>query len=222
MRVTTQMMHISAKRAGIPLGSTSLLNYINVGNTQSAQSSLLNALDTTQNTAVSKTQRAGYEKLEESADSLAEIVNTFLTEGEENVFEKSKEDGQAASDAVEKLVDSYNATVKALKNTENPLNDFYKEMLDEAAAESEEALSAVGITQNEDGTLSLDEDILKNADLEAVQKALDGDGTFSTKIAFIAGRISDNAKANVESYGSQYGADGYAYLTNTSKYDFWG
>lgn len=222
MRVTTQMLNASAKRAGIPLGDTSLLKYINGENAQSTQSSLLNALSNTQSSTVSKTQRASYEKLEESAEALGETLNLFLTEGEENVFQKVKEDKSVVYDSVKKFVDNYNSTVKALKSVSNPLNDFYKEMMEETLTESEVDLSAIGITHNESGTLNLDKDKLKSADLETIKKALDGNGTFSTKVAFIAGRISDNAEANVESYSSQYGADGYSYSTNTSKYEFWG
>lgn len=222
MRITTQMMQASAKRAGISLGGTSLLNYINNGSTQSTQGALLNELNTKQHSAVSKTQSAGYEKLEKNADALSESLKTFLAEGEESIFQKAEDDKQLLTDAVERMVEDYNATVKSLKNTSNPLNDFYKEMMQEAGVESETDLATIGITQKEDGTFALDEEKLKNAGTDTIKKALDGNGTFTSKIAFIASRISDNAKANMESYSSQYGADGYSYVANSSRYDFWG
>jgi len=222
MRITTQMMQASAKRAGISLGGTSLLNYINSGSTQPAQGALLNALNTKQYSAVSKTQSAGYEKLEKNADALSESLKTFLTEGEESIFQKAGEDRKLLTDAVKKMVEDYNATIKSLKNTSNPLNDFYKEMMQEAGVESEADLAAVGIMQKEEGAFTLDEEKLKNADVDSIKKVLGGNGTFASKIAFIASRISDNAKANMESYSSQYGADGYSYVANNSRYDFWG
>lgn len=222
MRITTQMMQASAKRAGISLGGTSLLNYINNGSTQSTQGALLNELNTKQHSAVSKTQSAGYEKLEKNADALSESLKTFLAEGEESIFQKAEDDKQLLADAVERMVEDYNATVKSLKNTSNPLNDFYKEMMQEAGVESETDLATIGIMQKEDGTFALDEEKLKNAGTDTIKKALDGNGTFTSKIAFIASRISDNAKANMESYSSQYGADGYSYVANSSRYDFWG
>ena len=222
MRITTQMMQASAKRAGISLGGTSLLNYINNGSTQSTQGALLNELNTKQHSAVSKTQSAGYEKLEKNADALSESLKTFLAEGEESIFQKAEDDKQLLADAVERMVEYYNSTDKSLKNTSNPLNDFYKEMMQEAGVESETDLATIGITQKEDGTFALDEEKLKNAGTDTIKKALDGNGTFTSKIAFIASRISDNAKANMESYSSQYGADGYSYVANSSRYDFWG
>jgi len=222
MRVTTQMMHASAKRAGISLGGTSLLNYINKDNGHSSQNALLNALSTRQITGIDKTQAANYKKLESTANSLEESLQAFLTEGEESVWKNTGADTKGLADAVESLLKNYNNTVKSLKNASNPLNDFYKEMLVEAATESETDLSAIGVTQNEDGMLTIDENKWKNADLEAVKKALDGNSPFISKTAFIVSRISDNAKANTESYSSQYGADGYSYVTNSSRYDFWG
>lgn len=222
MRITTQMMQASAKRAGISLGGTSLLNYINNGNTQMTQGALLNALNTKSCNAASKTQAESYEKLEKNADALSESLRTFLTEEEESVFQKAGDDKQLLTDAVKKLAADYNATVKALKNTSNPLNDFYKEMIQEAVTESETDLATIGITLKDDGTIGLDEEKLENADAETVKNALGGNGAFTSKIAFIASRISDNAKANMESYSRQYGADGYSYVANSSRYDFWG
>ena len=222
MRVTTQMMHASAKRAGISLGGASLLNYINNGNTQNTQSTLLNALNTKQSTTVNKTQSADYKKMEENANSLLESLESFMEEGENGIFQSTKTEKADVTDAVKQLVKKYNATVKSLKNASNPLNDFYTEMLKEAAGESEEGLSAVGITQNENGMLVLDEEKLKEVDIETIKKALDGNGLFTTKTAYITSRISDNARTNSQSYTSQYGADGYSYVTNRSRYDFWG
>lgn len=214
MRITTEMLNASAKRAGISWGGTSLLNYISGGTTQTTQSSLLNALQTTQNNTVSKTQRANYEKLEESADLLATSLHTLLTEQEGTE--------QKIYDAVEQMVDNYNGTIKALKNVSTPLNDFYKEMLEEAVTESEAALNEFGITKNKNGTLSLEKEKFESSDLETIKKVFGNSGTFSTKVAFIAGRISENATANMESYSSLYGADGYSNIINSSKYEFWG
>jgi len=221
VRVTTQMMHASAKRAGISLGGTSLLNYINNGN-QNAQSSLLNSLNTKQSAMVNKTQSANYEKMEESANSLLESLEMFISEEEDGIFQKAGTEKSVIKDALKQLVKKYNDTVKTLKNTSNPLNDFYGEMLKEAARESEESLLTVGITQNENGMLTLDEEKLKNTEIETIKKALDGNGMFSTKTAYITNRISDNAKTNTESYSCQYGADGYSYVANSNRYDFWG
>jgi len=149
-------------------------------------------------------------------------LHTFLAEGEESVFEEAGEDKTQVYDAVKKMLNGYNDTVKSLKSASNPLNDFYKQMMDEAVKESEKVFTTIGITQNKNSTLSLDKEKMEAADMESIKKALDGNGRFSTKLAFIASRICDNATANAESFSSQYGADGYGYTMNTNRYDFWG
>ena len=175
-----------------------------------------------QKNPVNKTYAANFEKLEKSADALTASLVPFLAEGEENLFVKAAEDKQAVSNAVEEWIEKYNSVVESLKKNETPLNDFYREMLGEAVTENEEGLATIGIVQNENETLSLDDEKLESAELDAIKKVLDGSGTFSSKVAFIAGRISDNAEANIQSYSSQYDVNGYSYMMNNSKYDFWG
>lgn len=220
MRITTQMMHASAKRAGISLEGASLLNYINNDRPLSPQNTLLSALSKQQNTAVSKTQAVSYKKLEESSVSLLESLESFLQEGEDSIFQN--EEKTKVTDTVKQMVKRYNETVKALKNTSNPLNDFYGEMLKEAAEESEAGLDTIGITQNENGMLTLDEEKLEGVEIETIKAALDGNALFTTKTAYITSRIADNAQINNQSYSTQYGADGYSYVANSSRYDFRG
>lgn len=212
MRITTQMMNASAKKAGISLEGASLLNYVN-GGTNNTQG-LLNALNTKQVHTVNKVQHVKFEKLEQSADTLSEAIQPFICGDEEEDLTDAK--------TVSQLIGRYNDVVKELKKNPTSLNDFYREMLKEAATENEAVLSEIGIFVNENETLSFDEDKFKNTDVETIKKALSGNGTFCSKVAFIAGRVSENAKANTESYSTRYGADGYSYLMNSSKYDFWG
>lgn len=220
MRITTQMMHASARRAGISLEGASLLNYINNDSTQNSQNTLLSTLSKQQNTAISKTQSVSYKKLEESSASLLESLEAFLQEGEAGIFQN--EDKTKITDTVKQMVKQYNATVKVLANTSNPLNDFYGEMLKEVAEESKDSLAAIGIVQKENGTLTLDEKKFEGVEMETIKAALDGNSLFTTKTVYITSRIADNAKTNTQSYSTQYGADGYSYVANSSRYDFWG
>ncbi len=210
MRITTQMMNASAQKAGITLGGNSLLNYVNGNSTMNTQSALLNSLNTTQ---VSKTERANYEKLEESADVLAKSLMSFLEEGKEDKFSKK---------TVGDFVEQYNSLVNTLKKNDSQLNNFYREMLDEAVKENAESLETIGITVNKNGTLGFDAEKFECADADTVKKVLGENGTVSVKAAFIVGRIGENAAANIESYSTRYSANGYSYAASNSKCDFWG
>ena len=221
MRITTQMLNESARKAGLPINNTSLLSY---ASNESSENTLLRTLNKNSSSVVDTAKRSSYEKLEKAANQLLQKAEFFMTEGEESVFAKVRESGsnQEIYEGVEALLESYNNTLKTLITTSNPLNDFYRQMLQEAATDNREALENIGVTISKDGTAVLDKDKLKTADTDSLEKLFGASGTFSSKTAFLATRISDNAKANVESLTCQYGSTGNVYSAFTNKYDFWG
>ena len=222
MRITTQMLNESARKAGLPVNNTSLLNYINK---DSSQNTLLQALNKSRSTgAVAATKKSEYEKLEKAADQLQQKAEIFTKVGENSIFAKARESGsnQEIYDGIEALVESYNSVCRTLKTVSTPLNDYYRQMLQEAGTENKEALSNIGITISKDGTAVIDKEKLKTADIDSMEKTLGASGSFSSKVTFLATRISDNAEKNAESVSSQYSAAGNLYSAASSKYDFWG
>ena len=222
MRITTQMLNESARKAGLPINNKSLLNFIKndgTGNT------LLDALNKKKETAATAAQKSDYEKLDKEADQLTQAAEVLLKDGENSLFEQAKTSGdnQKVYDGIEKLFGSYNSTLKELRNTSNTMNDFYRQMLLEAPDEVKESLSGVGITFAKDGTARVDMEKVKAADLETLQGLFGKESDFVQKIEFLSTRISDNAEANVESLGNAYNAGGNLYSAmSSSKYDFWG
>lgn len=222
MRITTQMLNESARKAGLPINNTSLLNYKKNDGTGN---SLLDALNKKKETAATAAQKSDYEKLDKEADQLTQVAEVLLKDGENSLFEQAKTSGdnQKVYDSIEKLFASYNSTLKELRNTSNTMNDFYRQMLLEAPDEVKENLSGVGITFAKDGTASIDMEKVKAADLETLEGLFGKESDFMQKIEFLSTRISDNAEANVESLGNAYNAGGNLYSAmSSSKYDFWG
>lgn len=222
MRITTQMLNESARKAGLPINNTSLLNYIKNDGTGN---SLLDALNKKKETAATAAQKSDYEKLDKEANQLTQAAEVLLKDGENSLFEQAKTSGDNLKvyDSIEKLFASYNSTLKELKNTSNTMNDFYRQMLLEAPDEVKESLSGVGITFAKDGTARVDMEKVKTADLETLQGLFGKESDFVQKIEFLSTRISDNAEANVESLGNAYNAGGNLYSAmSSSKYDFWG
>lgn len=220
MRITTLMLNESARKAGFPVNRTSLLNYINTGNSQNA---LVNALNKKSST-VDTEKKVNYEKLENTADNLYKQADIFMAEGAASLFTKAKESGsnQEIYDNIEALVESYNNTMKALQTASTTLNNFYKDMLKEAAGDNAESLNSIGITQSKDGTLSLDSEKMKTMDADSLEKVLGASGDFVKKTAFLAERISDNAQTNAKSLTNQYDSSGNTYSGTGSRYNFWG
>ncbi|MBR3599497.1 MAG: hypothetical protein IKL53_06415, partial [Lachnospiraceae bacterium] len=164
-----------------------------------------------------------FEKLEEEAGQLTKLTQKLLDDGEKSIFEQAKESGdnQEIYNSVEKMFDGYNRTLKSLRTTSNTMNDFYRKMLMEAPEETREELEKLGIIFGKDGTADVDMSKLKTADYETLEKHFGKDSDLVNKLEFIASRISDNAKANVESMGNGYNASGTVYGNSiNSKYDF--
>lgn len=220
MRITNQMLNESARKAGLPVNHMSLLNYVN--NTDSGNS-LLNALNksgSTENTV----KKTSYEKLEKTAENLLQSAEIFTEEGEETIFSKAEESGdkQEIYDKVQTFVGNYNSTLSALENTSSPLDQYYYQMMQEAAEENSEKLGSIGITISKTGTAALDKDKLEAADIDTLEQTLGASSDFSKKVAFLASRISDNARTNAESLSSRYSAKGDVYSAMSNKYEFWG
>lgn len=220
MRITTQMLNQSAKRSGLDINRPTLLDYMknkNMGNP------LYQALSKNRSISTNSVKLERYEKLEEEAGQLTKLTKKLLDDGEKSVFEQAKisGDNQEIYNSVEKMFDGYNSTLKSLRTTSNTMNDFYRKMLVEASEESKEELEKLGVTFRKDGTADVDMSKLKAADCETLEKHFGKDSDLVNKLEFIASRISDNAKANVESMGSGYNSRGAVYgNSGSSKYDF--
>ena len=220
MRITTQMLNQSAKRSGLDINRPTLLDYMknkNMGNP------LYQALSRNRSINTNSEKLERYEKLEEEAGQLTKLTQKLLDDGEKSVFEQAKVSGdnQEIYNSVEKMFDGYNRTLKSLRTTSNTMNDFYRKMLMEAPEETREELEKLGITFGKDGTADVDMSKLKEVDYETLKKHFGNNSDLVNKLEFIASRISDNAKANVESIGSSYNASGTVYGNSiNSKYDF--
>ncbi|MBP3543032.1 MAG: hypothetical protein J6J86_02275 [Lachnospiraceae bacterium] len=215
MRITTMMLNTSLEKAGMP-AQKSLLDYINQ---DSSKNTLLDALNGTSSVESALKSRE-YEKLEDTADILAEKTSV-LTAEEDTIFDKIRdgEDAEILYADVEEFVESYNSTIDMLKTSDDSMNKYYYQMLVSTASENKEALSEIGISISSAGKLTVDKDKLKAAGVDAIERILGNESEFMEKTAFLAEKVSDNAQANLKSVSTCYNAKGYSYTNKTSKYD---
>lgn len=223
MRITTHMLNETARKTGIPINQNTLLDYINDdGNGSSGSDTLLDALN--KNQKVSSATTESYKKLSKTADSLQELAEKLSAKGDDSFFEKIKESGKTDElySMVESYVSKYNSTLSELKKTPGVLNQYYGQMLQESAEDSSSALEKIGITIGKDGALSIDQKKLKESSIEDIEQAFGASGEFTSKAGFLAGKISDNALAGMQSASIQYNGSGSLYSQFASQFDFWG
>lgn len=224
MRITTQMLAETSRKAGLPILQGSLLDVLNKKKGTSSNS-LMDALNRTKETQFSSKQK-GYEDLETAASELALSASKLYAEGEESLFAKAEESQDTADiiKEIQTMVESYNKTLSLLKEAGGSLNSFYRQELKNAATENAALLNSVGITQNKDGSLSIDKKKLESADLETLKKVFNSDSDFSGLAAYIGIKSAENAAANASSIMNQYNAKGMSYndYFESNKYNYFG
>lgn len=213
------MLNESARRAGMPINGHSLLDYVNGGDSNNKIAEKLMA-----NKGLSKTEKTKYEKQEKAAEELDTIAQKLSASGKDSIWEKVKESGDTTeiTKKAQELVEKYNKLLESMKDTSGALNEFYLRSLKDLPAQHTEALAEIGITAKKDGSLEIDQEKLKGASLEQLEKIFGKDGTLTPRISYISSRIADNASANLENLSGSYLPDGNTTSSHLNKYDFWG
>ena len=185
---------------------------------------MLSALNNRKTNALSKNKKSGYEKLDTAAEQLLQKTKVFTDKGKDSVFEKAKESGKKTEICAnaKEMVEKYNETVQALRVSNDFLGEYYKKALLQAASQQADKLEQIGITVEKDGTLQIDSKKMEDADLDTLEQVLGKEGSFSSRVEFLADKIGDHASANVKAVSSQYNARGDVASDFLGRYDFFG
>lgn len=223
MRITTSMLAQTTRETGIPVAQGSLLEALNNQNTSS---NLLDALNQNQNAKKAAAMQKEARELGNASEDLQEAASKLAQTGEDSLFGKTEENKETTDiiSEVKDMIESYNQTLELIKEADGSLNSFYYKELKGAAAGSAEQLKSVGITQNKDGSLTLDEKALEKADYDTLKEVFGSESEFTKKAVYISSRVSENAQAAVASGSSQYNAKGESFYDSfeMNKYNFFG
>ena len=147
------------------------------------QNNSVNAYSTSNQTQLSKTLR----DVREAYSDLKTSAQTLVASSQNSVFEK--EDDSAIVSAVQDFADKYNNTVETLKDNSDILNKRLLKNLTTAVGDNKARLADIGITVNNDKTLTVDKDKLQQAvstNLSTVKTALGSAGGLASKVAKVA------------------------------------
>lgn len=226
MRITNNMIINRSSKKGIhnTYQRTALLSLLQKN---SSSTDIFGRIGQTssKNNASALLMKNTYTKLEDSSEKLSKYASSLLETEKDSIYDKAEESGSTSSivSNVSKLVEEYNSTINQLNKAGGSMNEFYRQQLLAIPSSCKDTLKAIGITQQKDGSLSIDEKTLKSADTATLKKALGNDTGFASKIDFISGRVNKNAAANAASASSQYNSRGSSYsgYYGSSKYNFW-
>ena len=124
MRVTTQMLNETARKAGLPINNSTLLDYIN---NDSSADSMLNSINGSTSAATqmlkAKVSKTGYENTDKSSEDLQNAIDKLAGE-KSTVFKDAREskDTSKVTAAAQELIDKYNSLVEVMSKTSSSLD----------------------------------------------------------------------------------------------------
>lgn len=161
----------------------------------------------------------------ESYSDLKASAQTLVASSQNSVFKKA--DSKAVVSAVQDLAEKYNDTVETLRDNSDILNKRLLKNLTEAAGVSKARLADIGITVNNDKTLTVDKDKLEQAvttNLSAVKTAVGSAGGLASKVAKVAANtlaqpmaamVNNGSSVERSALNTQYQAQLSEYLGST-------
>ena len=138
--------------------------------------------------------QSNYLSMKENAGEVQSIASKLTDAGEDSLFAKAEESGDttAVTKQIKDFVNKYNGMVRNLKNSGGRVDNSYLNQLNANAKMYRSALQATGVTQNADGTLSVNDKTLAGASVEQLKKAW-GPGSFAAKTSSAAKNVQANA-----------------------------
>lgn len=220
MRITTQMLNEAARKAGVPLHTTSMLSYVqDKGKTNTLPYGL-----SAENEKESLRKTEAYEKQEDAAKRLEKTAKELAAQGEDSIYGQT-ENKEELTEKVMELVKQYNEVLSGFQGSTDLLDTFYRQNMKSLVTEQKDVLQKLGITTDKNGQLSVNGRTLHDADRETLEKALSGKDGFADSLSFLASKIADYAASNQQSAQSIYQSNGSAAQTvmrYTNRYDAWG
>lgn len=205
-----------ARAQSVATGSA-LLNGSN-NNKDSVINSVNNKANT-QNAKVSevdKKSKENYTTMKDAAESVKKHAKNLLLWPEKKWDEMTEDEiAEYKVDArkeVASLIDDYNTMIKSMSAEDgSKVNEIYLKQMKGYFQNAKKDLESLGITQKEDGTLSLDQELLKAADAETLKKVLGSEGTFVDDIGKRAENVISNAETNLAVINKSIYAGNYTY-----------
>lgn len=111
--------------------------------------------------------------------------------------EKDSDIGETTRASIEAFVDTYNNTVASGKKSGDYETKRYLKQLHSLSNKYADQLKDIGITVNSDGSLDLNEDLLKTADNSKARKLLSSDQEYPQKLLKISRKMNSAVQDNI-------------------------
>ena len=136
-----------------------------------------------------------YQNMKQNAGEVQYIASELTKTGEGSLFAKARESGSTTGivNQVKDFVNKYNGMVRSLKSSGSRVDNSYLNQLNANAKMYRSALQMTGVTQNSDGTLSVNDKALNAASVDQLEKAWGSSTSFAAKTSVAASNVQANA-----------------------------
>lgn len=157
-----------------------------------------------------------YSRMQTAAGQVKSSAEKLLKTGENSIFEqedtaKAKEQ---ATEEIENFVNDYNIMMGRLNSSSDNTDTTYRKKLQDIATAGKKELEKVGITIGKNGTLSLDDKKLKEAELADEKSLFYTKGCLGEKVKTVSDLVYKHAKEKVQTLEKE----SYSLSANYTRY----
>ena len=157
-----------------------------------------------------------YTRMQTAAGQVKSSAEKLLKTGENSIFEQ-EDTAKAKEQAVEEIknfVNDYNILMGRLNSSSDATDSTYRKKLQDIAAAGKKELEKVGITIGKNGTLSLDDKKLKEAELSDEKSLFYTKGCLGEKVKTVSDLVYKHAKEKVQTLEKE----SYSLSANYTRY----
>ena len=150
-------------------------------------------------TVSKKNGRSNFSKIElsyEDSRALSRAAKRMLNTDFDTDEDEDADIGETMKSKIEAFVNTYNNALETGDSNDYDTNRYLRQLKTLSRKHSDE-LSNIGITVEKDGTLTINEDLLKMADNSKVRKVFSSDNDFSQKSLRIAKKLNNAVQNNI-------------------------
>lgn len=236
--IITQNRLISRAKSRARTQSTNIGKVLQ--NSSNSKNNTLNAIKNKANadkygglTKEDSQSKDNYTVMKKAAESLKSHTEKLLSmpdkEWEKLTEEEISEYKEKAVSEITSMIEDYNQMIKSMTAEGGNVNKTYLEQMKDYVQNSRKDLNELGIGQKSDGTLTISQDILKEADAKKLNEVFGSQGTFVSRVDARVDNVISNAETNLavlnrSQYAgnytyNQYGSDIFDILASGGKYN---
>lgn len=180
------------------------------------------------NNITSYYEKMAYSQVKKGAEGVREHGENLSQTGDESLFGKAVATGNTKDVAYEinRFVDDYNSMLTNMKKIGGSVQNIYAKQFATQAVIHRDELSKIGITASKDGTLNVNQDVLKNAGIDDMKKVFQGSSSFAGQAAvksiYVESSAVSNLSANPYTSYNRYGTYGNSSTGSYFNYDSYG